>query len=55
MYTTIATNLPTSICSSNHVKVVAGLWRVLWVNSLHKLLEDYKRGQATDSATVERK
>jgi hypothetical protein len=46
--------LPASTCSPNHVEIVARLWRFLQVDSLHELLEDDERGQATDPATVER-
>ena len=47
-------NLPASACSPNHVEVVARLRRGLWVDSLHELLEDNKRGQAADPAAIER-
>jgi hypothetical protein len=47
-------NSPASTCSPNHVEVVARLWRVLWVDSLHELLEDHQRGQTTDSTAIER-
>lgn len=37
----------------NHVEAVAKLRRGLRVDSLHKLLEDNKRGHATDLAGIE--
>ena len=47
-------NPPARACSSNHIEVLARLRRRLWINSLHKLLEDDERGQAADPATIER-
>jgi hypothetical protein len=46
--------LPSCACPADHVEVVARLWRGVWVDSLHQLLEDHQGGQAAHAATVER-
>jgi hypothetical protein len=34
--------------------MIAGLWRRIWVDGLHELLEDHQGRQAADPAAVER-
>lgn len=47
-------NSPASTRTAYYVKVVARLWRRVWVDRLHKLLKDHQRRQAANPAAVER-
>jgi hypothetical protein len=44
---------PASACPADHVKVVTWLWRCIWIDSFHKVLEDHEGGQTADAAAVE--
>lgn len=47
-------NLPSRARPADHVEVVAWIWWVLWVDSIHKLLENQEGTQATNTAVIKR-
>ena len=47
--------LPASACSTNHVEVIAWLWRIIGVDSLHKFLKDIKRRQSAHTSSIKAK
>jgi hypothetical protein len=45
---------PACACSTDHIEVVAGLWRRLRIDGFHELLQDHQGGQAAYAAAIER-
>lgn len=45
-------DLPSSACSSNHVKVLARLWWRVRIDGFHDSLQDVEGREATDASAV---